>query len=203
MINLLLYITLCNATNLFGGYYKKSIIETPCYNNIYCNKNAYCQYYILFKNGGKIEISNKISKNKLQINQYIINNNSLRLDYTINNYCKCTSNYFTITKDNICGYFRKSKKTAIILQTVIFPFGAGTYYLGWYFLGITTSLIFILSVIWYFIYCKLIENLAFLHLYVNHSIIGIIIMTTWFIVWLIGLILIIENPYDINGVPAK
>lgn len=202
MILLFSLILLCKGTNLFGGFYEKPLIKIPCYNNLYCNKFSYCQYYILLPDKTILEIPNnnniyhnKIyydklcnsNKKNLRYNSTLLCNSTRQLSYTISNYCKCKDNYYTTIKSEICNYKRKSKKKALILQTVLFPLGLGTYYLGWYILGLITSILFILCMY---------------HLFKKNKNYFIFLSIIWFILWVFGLILIINYTYDINGVMA-
>jgi hypothetical protein len=118
---------------------------------------------------------------------------------SLKNYCKCKDPYFNLgtNLNQLCQYKRKSRKTALILQCVIFPFGAGSFYLGWDGLGIMTLLSFIIGLILVLIniYSKTLWS-------VLSKYISIFFFTLWVVFWIVGLIYIIINPIDENGVPA-
>ena len=104
MILLFSLILLCKGTNLFGGFYEKPLIKIPCYNNLYCNKYSYCQFYILLPDKTILEIPNNNNNNNniyhnkiyydklcnsnkknLRYNSTFLCNSTRQLSYTISN----------------------------------------------------------------------------------------------------------------------
>ena len=168
--------------------------EVPCLSDDFCGNIAKCIYYYRDSDGKLV----KITPDNLSLNK--ISNNTEANYPAIVAYCRCPETRATLPDQNLCNYRRKEKHTALVLQIILFPLGAGTYYMGWYFWSTITMISGILAFVKpYFAYTS--RNLHEYNNFLNMTSVLSIIM--WFVFWLLGLILIIIKPIDNNGIKVK
>lgn len=118
------------------------------------------------------------------------------IDVNIKKQCICYKGYFTLNKNDICGYKVKSLVLAYILSLLLPPFGVSYFYMGWYIIASFNLIFGILSLVYYF-YFNYQPNKYF-----NSNITFYLLNLIWLVFWLIGIILLSTNPIDNNNVKA-